>query len=174
MHPSVFSSLLLAAAGVVCALALGILVTGIWRLAELKSAAAAAHGVAMASAQQAVDVQTNAALSARTGLARAELQKLAIAPGGVVPFISAIEARAADAGISATIGSLLATPPSGAAPGSLTLKVNAEGSYGACMKFLQLIETQSALEISNVSLSRSTDRGWQLTLTLTALSYDVP
>ena len=75
-----------------------------------------------------------------------------------------------------SVSSITATAPKADTPGALALALQVSGDYAACMKFLQLVETQGvALAVSSVSFSyNAANKRWQGSILFSALSFDKP
>ena len=145
-------------------------------IAHARANAAAALGQLAATSDRVSAVQEEAQIASETGDARAKLAALALPSGGDANFISAIEELAGEAHISLAVASVAAVPPSGTLPGTLTLSLQITGSWSACVRFLQLIETQSLAEnIPSVSFTYDApNKQWQGTIAVSIVSFDSP
>jgi hypothetical protein len=176
MKSSLFSTIIVSVAGIAFAAAASVLAAGAWQVLSIRAEADAARGEALQNEVKALELQAGAVLAARTKAARSALSERSIPAGGAAGFLSAIEDLAAAAQVTISVSSLTATPPTDSAPGALMMAVQMSGSFPACMRFLQLLESQGvALSIPTVVLSHDASGGrWRGNLTLSALSFDKP
>jgi len=117
-----------------------------------------------------------ARIASATKTQRAALSAFPLPLNGGAAFIANIESLGRTANAAATVSSVTATAPQGAQPGVLSLSAHFSGSFIACMRFLQLVETMPAsVAISTTALNYDAISGaWSGTLSLSALSFDTP
>ena len=102
----------------------------------------------------------------RTTEERALLQSLSVEKDDVATFISSIEAKARSANVTLEIGSVTIDSASAESLRALLVQTKTEGSQGAVMKFLQLIETlPEASYVRSVSFEKR-EKTWVATATL--------
>lgn len=115
-----------------------------------------------------------ASIAKETTAGRNQLQSLVVAPGGGVSFISEIEKTATTSNVALTVSSVGILPPKNGNPGKIVLALSFSGSYKACMRFIELIETYpGAVSIQNLLLHNG-DEEWQGSANLSILSFDTP
>jgi hypothetical protein len=177
MRPTVFSTIIISIAGSVFLLSATAFGLGVWKVASLRETADAARAKAADDAAKALVLRKQVSFASKSAAIREQVDSLAIPVSGDAAFISNVETLASSQHVDVSVSSVSATGPSKSGePGTLSLVLQLSGSYVACMRVLQLLETLPvAVSVPQVQLSYDSKLGsWSGSISLIALSYDSP